>query len=163
MKLFAPVVAVCIAFTSSGCGQETEWFVNTPQNLAKETIANDVWHWYHMDGLEPQAIQRVEWNTMPAIGNRRWGYFIYYQGRLKDPSLVQSIKQSASKWERYEGLPTWAKSVPAWWAPEVALPSDIARKIAGVQELLFAKIVGDDVLVFCLKKPLDDAVLHEPK
>jgi hypothetical protein len=161
MKMIVPLLCMGAALAATGCGQETRWFIDQPKNLAKETIQNDVWHWYDMDALRPIAIQRVEWNTKPPFGNKRWGYFIYFQGRLKDSDLVQSIKQEAKRWEEYPGLPNWASHVPEWWTPEIVIPPELSAKIAGVEEFAFAKIAGDDLFVFCLKRPLDDAVLHE--
>jgi len=163
MKSIALLFSLSLALASSGCGQEVEWFINKPKSFSKEAISNDVWHWYHMDALEPVAIQRVEWNTKPVVGNKRWGYMIYYQCHIKDSALVQSVKQAANKWEKYSGLPAWAKHIPTWWTPEFVFSPETAVKIAGVQGLAFGKVLGDQVFVFCLKNPLDDAILHETK
>jgi hypothetical protein len=160
VKATTLLFAMCLMVVSSGYGQEKHWFVSEPKNLSKEAIANDVWHWYHMDALEPLAIQRVEWNSNPALGSKKWGYFIYYKGRLKDSNLAQSVKKAEHQWEKYPGLPTWSEHVPEWWTPESVIPSEIAAEVAGVQGFAFAKVIGDDVVVFCIKKPLDDAILQ---
>ena len=116
-----------------------------------------------MDALEPVDIQRVEWNSNPAFGSKRWGYFIYYKGRLKNPKLIQSVKKAEKNWEKYPGLPNWSKNVPRWWTPETVISSEIAAEVAGVQGLAFAKVAGDEVFVYCVKKPLDDAILYQTK
>ena len=163
MKTVAPHFGICFLFAISGCAQEVDWFVNKPKNLLIETISNDVWHWYHADVLEPLAVQRVVWNSKSVPGSKRWGYFIYHQGRLTGPDKVRTIRQEAGRLDKYSGLPAWAKHIPDWWKPDFILPPEtVADAITG-DALAFGSVIGDEVIIYCLKRPLDSAILHEVK
>ena len=170
MKAFIPALCFLLFSCHQRSGSDPDlvtadgrrvWAADA-SSLDERTIANDVWHWYDVNGIKPIGLRRVTWEKDAAF-ETRWGYYIFYKGILFDSELKQELESKVSSFVPYSGIPRWAVLVPQWWDPELMMPEDVSKKLIGRSEGAYLQKNDDGFTIFWIKRPLDDATLHRTR
>lgn len=128
------------------------WHSSSPLSLNESSIANDVWQWYHTEGLVPLEVQRFEWDHTQILGPNRWGYILFFKGKLVDTLLKNKLLSSTDKQVAYDSPTSREHPTPSWWSPEYQLPSSLGLNILNFSSEVYFQTKGDDVIVYWIRR-----------
>ena len=133
---------------------DLSYFVSEPTSLAPKIIANDHWMGYETEGIEPIAIQRVEYADTWAVGRKRWGYFLFFKGRVTDSELQTKIRNLLSTTPQVPLLlPNWVSHVPKWWNPSAQISGESLPDLLSLSKFVYVTSSPEEIIIYWLREP----------